>query len=308
MHNLQRFRDESRLLKLFSNRQVMIMFILLSTNNRIKYHFLEKLYSLKNIHKQNERELKLTSQLLAHYLRSLRINDCNLSDDNIAHLYSTYQIEMRSSIDICFKQLCLFLHEVFKNSKQLKQQTNDVDENQQYLVTWKCSIRTPLDHDLDMDTCCILLNLFNNRLPSSYQILWCSSASEDDIHLFFSCVRTFSHLTFVIMDIDKMHHRLRQLLLNEQDSLTRREQPYGSVYYCSKELTTGRKGLKSFHLTPRHRNSHETYQQLITLFQQNTCTQHQIQIIYGVAGIGKSQNLISYLNDVFDLYRKNSSN
>ncbi|CAF4525172.1 unnamed protein product, partial [Rotaria sp. Silwood2] len=294
--NLERYRQDSRLLNLFSNRQIMILIILLTTSttqNQIKCHFLEKFSLSKDVINNKEKELKLTIQCLIHYLRSLKMHDCDLSETNILHLYETYKIPSNSNVETSLEKLSQFLQELFNNGRELFRKNPLINENQQYLVTsnmirYNTSEKIPLEHDLDMDTCCILLNLFNDRLPSVYQILWCSIASEDDIRLFFLRVRTFHYLIFVVMDIDKMHHRLREFLLNEQDELTRYEQAHGPVYYFSRELTISRKGLRPFHITPKYRDSSQTYTQLIRLFQQNNWIQPQIQIIYGQAGIGKT--------------------
>ncbi|CAF4209710.1 unnamed protein product, partial [Rotaria sordida] len=293
--NLERYRQDSRLLNLFSNRQIMILIILLTTSttqNQIKCHFLEKFSLSKDVINHKEKELKLTIQCLIHYLRSLKMHDCDLSENNISYLYETYKITPNSNVETSLEKLSKFLQELFNNGRELLKKNPSINENQQYLVTpnmmrHNTSEKISLEHDLDMETCCILLNLFNDRLPSVYQILWCSIASEEDIRLFFARVRTFYYLIFVIMDIDKMHHRLREFLLNEQDELTRQEQPHGPVYYFSRELTTSRKGLRPFHITPKYRNSSQTYTQLIRLFEQNDWTQPHIQIIYGNAGIGE---------------------
>jgi hypothetical protein len=293
MANLEQHRQDSPLLNLFSNRQIMILIILLTTSttqNQIKCHFLEKLSLSKDVINNKEKEVRLTIQCLTHYLRSLKINDCDLSEANILHLYETYKIESNANAETGLKMLSQFLRDLFRDEGELFQQNKLISGNQ-YLVTPNTmrhtSEKISLEHDLDIDTCCVLLNIFNDRLPSVYQILWCSMATEDDIHLFFLRVRTFCSLIFVVMDIDKMHHRLREVLLNEQDALTRQEQRHGSVFYFSRELTTSRKGLRPFHILPRYRDSYQTYRQLIGLFQQNSLVQPQIQIIYGTAGIGK---------------------
>ena len=291
--NLERSRQETSLLTLFSNHQIMIMIILLrisTAENQVKCRFLEKISLSSNLINDRDKESQLTIQCLMNYLRSLRIN-CNLSSENISHLYQTYQIDSNENVEIILKKLSQFLRDVFQNQQQFLQRNPIVHGNQQYLVT-SPSLRNPtenlpFEHDLDLDTCCILFNLFHNRLPSVYQILWCSTATEDDIHLFFLRIQTFHSLTFVIMDIDRMHHRLREVLLNEQDALTRREQSHASVFYFSRELTTNRNGLRPFHVPPRHRDSYHTYQHLIELFQQNHLPQPQIQIICGKAGIGQ---------------------
>ncbi len=318
MTSLERYRQDSRLLNLFSNRQIMILVILLTTSttqNQIKCHFLEKLSLSKDVIHHKEKELKLTIQCLIHYLRSLKMHDCDLSETNVSLLYETYKIEPNANAETSLKKLSQFLRELFNNGKELFQKNILINENQQYLVTPNtmkhASEKIPLEHDLDMDSCCILLNLFNDRLPSVYQILWCSIVNEDDIRLFFSRIRTFRYLIFVVMDIDKMHHRLREILLNEQDALTRQEQPHGPVYYFSRELTISRKGLRPFHITPRFRDPRQIYTQLVRLFQQNNWIQPQIQIIYGTAGIGKFSLFIlcSFVSciKIFIFIRKNSS-
>ncbi|CAF3701639.1 unnamed protein product [Rotaria sp. Silwood1] len=270
----------------------MIMIILLSTDNRIKCCFLRKLYSSIDVNNQNNNELKLTLQLLLHYLRSLRTSNSNLSEDNVSRIYAMYKIDKGTSAEMCLQQLCHFLNAFLANNTELSRHSSTENENQQYLVALNPLEETPLRHDLDMDTCCILLNLFQNRLPSFHQILWCSTTTEDDIHLFFSCVRTFHDLTFVIMNIDKMHHRLRELLLNEQDSLARLQQPHGVIYYVVRGSIINRKNLRSFQIHPKHRDPHQTCAQLLTLYRQNyDSVQPQFEIICGASGIGKTHHI-----------------
>ncbi len=278
--NLKIYRDRFSLLKLFSNRQIMFLIILLRTStspDSIRNRFLKNLFSFKD---QNNEEDKLSIQCLIHYLRSLRIYPCNLSDDHIFNLYKRYPIDSYSGIDICLEKLSQFLTDLFSNQQELFR-TNE--ENQQYLVKLN-----PIEQDdFDMNTCCVLLNIFHHQLPASYQILWCSNISDEDIYLFFSRIRTFCSLTFVIMDIDRMHHRLREILLNEQDLLTREQKSHGIVYYFSREFMTSRKGLREFQIPAYYTDLKQTFTQLITLFQKHQSTLPSIQIIYGIAGIGK---------------------
>ncbi len=290
---LEKYRHESPLLKLFSNRQVMIMIILLtkpSNQNPIQCQFLERLFSSKDLHNHRDEQFHLTILCLIHYLQSLRFNDCNLSIDNITQLYNKYQIEQGTSTDASLKQLCQFLSEVFHNGKELLKKSIISTENRQYLITLNPSERTSdkikIENTFDMDTCCILINIFHGRLPADYQILWCSISTEDDIRLFFSRVRTFRNLTFVVMDIDRMHHRLREILLNEQDSLAKQSESHGTIYYFSRELTSCRKDLLPFRVPTKHRNPTETYRQLLALLARNNFSLPKIQIIYGTAGIG----------------------
>jgi hypothetical protein len=288
LQNLIRYREENPTLKLFSNRQIMIMIILLSTGNPIKRHFLEKLYSSIRLDNHHEKELKLTLQLLSHYLHALRINDSDLSEDNISRLYEAYKIQPGTNPEMCLQQLCQFLQALFTNEKKLSPQNSMINENQQYLVNLNTLDEVPHRHNLDIDTYRILLNLFQNRLPSFHEILWCSSATEDDIHLFFSRVRTFQDSTFVIMNIDQMHHRLHEVLLNEQDVLSRLQEPHGIVYYVARGSVMSRKNLRLFELEPKHRDLHKTYKHLSTLFQQNSNgIRPEFEIICGSAGIGE---------------------
>ncbi|CAF1222260.1 unnamed protein product [Adineta steineri] len=301
---LEKYRQESRLLKLFSNHQIMIMIILLTTSttqNEIQRKFLEKIFLKDNLDNQKDEQFKLTIRFLSHYLQSLRINECNLSENNIIHLYNKYKIEYGTPTDTSLKQLCQFLKELFNNGKELSIKNTTINENQQFLVTLNSIERTSdkgkFQNDFDMDTFCILLNIFVDRLPADYQILWCSSSTEDDIRLFFSRVRTFRYLTFAVMDMDKMHHRLREFLLNEQDSLAKQTEPHAPIYYFSRELTSCRKGLRPFIITPKYRNPSQTYSQLMTLFRRNNFPQPQIQMIYGTAGIGKTHRIRTNYKD-----------
>jgi hypothetical protein len=288
LQNLNRFREEYSILKLFSNRQIMIMIILLSTENRIKCRFLEKLYLSTDFNNQNTKEHNFTLQLFSHYLRSLKIRDADLSEDSISCLYATYKIEQDANTEICLQQLCHFLQALLTNEKEFSKHNSVTNENQQYLVTLSTLDEISFKHDLDMNTCCILLNLFQNQLPSFHQILWCSTATEDDIHLFFSRVRTFQDSTFVVMGINKMHHRFREILLKEQDLLSRLQEPYGLVFYVARGSIMNRKSLRPFEIDLRHREPHQTYAHLLTLFQQSeNSIRPQFEIICGAAGIGE---------------------
>ncbi|CAM4768543.1 unnamed protein product [Rotaria magnacalcarata] len=297
--NLERFREENSTLKLFSNRQIMIMIILLSTENLIKCHFLRELYSSIDINNQNANELKLTLQLLSHYLHSLRASNSSLSKDTVSQIYARYKIGKDASAEMCLQQLCSFMQAFIDTKEELTRHNSTENENQQYLVALTPMEETPLKLDLDMDTCCILFNLFQSQLPSFHQILWCSTTTEEDIHLFFSRVQTFQDSTFVVMNIDKMHHRLRELLLNEHDSLTRLKEPHGVIYYVARGSIMNRKNLRPFQLDFNHRDPHQAYTHFLTLCQQNSSSvQPQLEIICGAAGIGKTHHINrNYKND-----------
>ncbi|CAF4733328.1 unnamed protein product, partial [Rotaria socialis] len=96
---------------------------------------------------------------------------------------------------MCLQQLCSFIQAFIDNKEELYRHDSTENENQRYLVALPAMEETSLKLDLDMDTCCILLNTFQSQLPSFHQILWCSTTTEEDIHLFFSRVRTFQDST-----------------------------------------------------------------------------------------------------------------
>jgi len=287
--DLEKYRYENRLLTLFSNRQIMILIILLtvrSTNQSIQQRFLTKLFSLE------KQQSNSTIICLIHYLQSLRLNDCDLSIDHITVLCQRYPIEQGSSTDDCLKRLSQFLKEIFNSGKELLTKYAQNNENQQYLVLLNSSSDRSSDlieNEINMDVCCMLISIFNDRLPADYQILWCSIATEDDIRLFFSRVRTFSYLTFAVLEIDKMTHRFREILFNEQDTLSKRSEAHGPIYYFSKEINLTRKGLRQIFITPKQRSP----MNLRHLLQQN----HDINIVYGEAGIGKTHYIKTSCKD-----------
>ena len=316
---LRRFREECSLLKLFSNRQIMFLIILLRTSastESIRHRFLKKFFSFKNLNQQTDEEHQYAVQCLMHYFRSLRIHRGDFSHEEIFNLYTANHIESSTSIDQCLKNLSRFLRDLFHDLRELFNPGNSMEDNhQQYLVTLNPSQRTSetmtLEHQFDTQTCCILLNIFRNRLPATYQILWSSIVTEEDIQMFFARIRAFPGLTFVIMNIDQMHHRLREILFNEQALLARDGQAHGTVYYFSRELTTTRKGLREFHLPADCKNPKEIYRQLISLFQKSQSRLPEISMIYGTAGIGKTHRIKTYyqnqslvcfsINDKLDL-------
>lgn len=311
--HLEKYRTECQLLKLFSNRQVMILIILLSKStaeNSIKKRFLEKLSLSTDPIINRDKERQLAIQCLVHFLRSLRLQECDLSEDRVQQLYDRHQIENKSQADASLNKLSHFLRDLLNNGEELFKRHSSIEGNQQYLVTLTATEntqeRSSLEHDLNMDTCCILLNLFNHRLPSFFQILWCSTATEDDISLFFSRIRTFKYLTFVLMDIDKMHHRLREIILNEQDALAQQTGDHGLVYYFSRELTF-RKGLRPFVMTARHRNATATRKHLNDLIRKTQLIPPQIQIICGTAGSGEFSFLSFLQTHPFSLSRQDTS-
>lgn len=279
IEDLEKYRYENPLLTLFSNRQITIMILLLTiptVTNSIQQLFLEKVFSCKN-------QSKRTIECLTHYLQSLTITDCDLSEKNINSLYERHKINTGSKTDTSLKALSSFLHELYNAERELFSKHSVHTENQQYIVM----LNSDVNDDFDRDAFCILLNIFHDRLPADYQILWCGSASQDDIRLFFLRVRTFPALTFAVIDIDHMHDRLRTFLWHEQDSLTNQHEPHGIIYYFTKEFISGRKGLRPFYVPPSYRNPTATYSEFVRLMHSQQKILPQINIVYGIAGIGK---------------------
>ena len=89
---------------------MIILLTVPTTQYQIQRKFLEKLFATEDFNTQKGKQLNLTILCLIHYLQSLRIIDCNLSVDNITHLYNKYKIEQGSSVDTSLKQLCQFLN------------------------------------------------------------------------------------------------------------------------------------------------------------------------------------------------------
>ncbi|CAF4843259.1 unnamed protein product, partial [Rotaria sp. Silwood1] len=303
---LENSRNKSHFLKLFSNRQIMNMIILLTnstSNHRIKHKLFEKLYSYNEANDESDAySFECIIYSLAYYLRSLPINERNSFETIISHLYESHTLKHDISVDASLKHLDRFLNEFLKCSNQALHKNVTNSESQQYLVTLNSTYHMPdknlCECTLDMETFCILLNLFNDRLPIASQILWCSEINEDDIHLFFSRIRTFSNMIFAIVDIDKMHSRLREVVLNEQDLLTNSREPHGIVYYFSRELTTYRRGLKFFHVPSAYRNAGQIHTNLNKLFQRTNRIPPKIHIICGKEGTGKTHRIkTQYMNE-----------
>ncbi len=58
-----------------------------------------------------------------------KINQVDLSENNILHLYKTYKIEPNSNAETSFKKLSRFLKDLFQNEKELFQR-NRITGNQ----------------------------------------------------------------------------------------------------------------------------------------------------------------------------------
>ena len=302
---LTKWRNQNDFLKIFSNRQIMNLIILLTSSTkdyRVKHQLFEKLYSLSKIEDEytNTDITQLTSLSLAHYLRSLPINENESIENLIEDSLGRYRIEHNISIDASLEELDSFLQKFLPTIKKTLPEPIRDNENEQYLITLNSihhgSEKTSSIYDdaLDIDTICILLNLFSDRFPSTYQILWCSETSIDEIRLFFSRIRTFVNIIFVVMDIDKMQARLREVFLSEQDQLSKYRERHGKVYYFSRELTTYRRGLKLFLIPPTYRHIRQTYTKLNQLSQQTQRMLPDIQVVCGKEGTGNFSNLVIY--------------
>ncbi|CAF3853947.1 unnamed protein product [Rotaria sp. Silwood1] len=203
-------------------------------------------------------------------------------------LYARYQISYDANVEKSLDNLSRFLNKLFPDESRLPK--DETRTGHQYIIAVKSSRQTthdhPLNNTLDMDTWCTLLNLFQDQLPSSNQILWCTKTTEDDIKLFYLRIRKFCNLIFVVLNLDKMHPRLRELLLNEQESLSQSKQAHGTVYYFSRELAS-RRGVESFPASSQNRINIQIKSNLVNLFRKATCAQPQINVIDGKSGIGK---------------------
>lgn len=294
MKDLAKHRHTNKLFQLLSNRQIMIMIILLTnspTHQRHREHLYRRTISLDDSSNGRIDQAQFSVLLLTHYLAFFRIDDGGLSEDKVRRLYKQFEIEADSSTDSSLRQLSRFLEEVFQPAPTLFVKNSLVHESEQYLVVCNAEKQQrPIATDgfyWQSDQYCILLNLFRDRLPANYQILWGSIATEDDIELFFKRVRTFCGLVFVVMEFDTMHPRLRAIVLREQSLLARREQSHAPVYYFSDETTCASKYLRRFHVGPKYRDRHETLAHFTKLSQYHNMHLPDIQIICGTTGVGK---------------------
>lgn len=290
---LEEWRNKSSLLSLFSNRQIMNMIILLTkptSSYQVKHQLFKKLYLTNKANSGRNIDDGMISSIaaysLAYYLRSLPINNYDTFEDMKSELHKRYEIDYNLTVDESLKHLNGFLAE-FSDSLELAITNYPInDESRQYLIALNSnqqkSDNKSFEYTFSKDTVYTLLNLFEHQLPSVAQILWCSQTNEEDIHLFFRRIRTFSNMIFIVMDIDKMHYRLREVLLTEQDSLTKYREPHGIVYYFSLELTMYRRGLKLYHVPPTDHNV-----KLNQLFEQTKRVSPEIRIICGDEGTGK---------------------
>ncbi|CAF1244594.1 unnamed protein product [Didymodactylos carnosus] len=256
IHLLDEYRMSHILLNFYSNRQIMIMLILL-TPNITRRQFLSKLY-INHSWNQNEPQLtqqenELIFECLNHYLQSVRIcESVNLSGSrNITKLIQQNQTDV--STKTCLTNLCVFLAGALSYNKQKPNHYNTITTStnvssvtkEQYLIKLNthdvCS--SSFDQTMDEETISTILNVFNNNFPCAFQILSGSTASEEDIVLFFKKIRIFVSETFIALDIDNMHHRLREILLTKQNELSKTMEPHAKVYYFSRHLIA-QKGMK----------------------------------------------------------------
>lgn len=291
--NLREYREHCSWLKLFTNREIMILIILLrkmNSEDSVRVRLLKKLFNFKVSENQEKEENKLTIRCLQHYLSSVRLTEANLTAENLSELCQKHEIRMFADTKLCLEKLSKLLQDLFGDNTQQFSVERRQEKKQQWIVKVErqsSHFANSFGHDLSLTTCCTLLSVFKDRLPSSYQILWCTNTTTEDIHLFFSRIRAFTALNFVVMDIDKAEYRLRESILYQQDLLTREQSSHGNVYYFSNELTTARKGLKEWTIDPSMTSSDTILKTLSSQFVNQGLAQSQFQIIYGESGMGK---------------------
>ncbi|CAF2171203.1 unnamed protein product, partial [Rotaria magnacalcarata] len=166
----KKWEKKSQLLKLFSNRQVMIMIILLTTTttkNQVKLQFINKWYSLKDTNNRNPNEsiFNLSVHFLANYLRSLRMNDTDIDEEKIISLYKKYEIPQGASVDTYLGQLHHFLQELFPDKREPPKNRTTI-ESHQYIISLNPAGQTSklFETVFDIETWCTLLNLFYDQL------------------------------------------------------------------------------------------------------------------------------------------------
>ena len=141
IENLKKYRDECQLLKLYSNREIMTLILMLRTSNEpnpVRKRFLTRLYTFRNSNNAEEEE-NFVICTLQHYLRSLRISQVDLSIDRLRQLYQTHRIEPGTNADMCLQKLVKFIQEIFPQQQNLFGENKDQEDCQQYLVTMNSS-------------------------------------------------------------------------------------------------------------------------------------------------------------------------
>ena len=293
LKNLKESRNQCPLLMLYSNHEIMTLILLLQKStdpHSIRKLFLKRLYAFKDANQQKQED-EYAFHTLLHYLRSLRVSRLYSNMDQLKQLFALSQVEPETEIEVCLRKLGEFIQTAFRDEQRSLTSFTGIDKSQQYIVRMKSLASTGRDAasfelSLDRDTYCVILNLFHNQLPASYQILWCSNATATDIELFFARIRAFPSLIFVVLDIDRMHHSLRETLFNEQDSLTK-EKSHGTVYYFSEEISTARKVLREFHIPSAYRDPEPVYRLVMELFRSQRIPSPSLRVIYGEPGVGK---------------------
>ncbi|CAF1233456.1 unnamed protein product [Didymodactylos carnosus] len=122
VHCLQCYRKNYPILKLFTNRQIMIMLILISstsTNTELKAIFLNQLYDnylLNNqqnedhVEQKQQQQKRLTIDCMKHYLRMIEIHKYqNIHDDLFERYLKEYSIELRGDIEHSLDKLYHYL-------------------------------------------------------------------------------------------------------------------------------------------------------------------------------------------------------
>lgn len=293
-NGLRLIREQYAVFKLYSNHQVMMIVFLLriySETNPVRHQFLKQFYLVKDPRQQEEEENDHAVRILHHYLHSLRILDKALNIDYVKEVYKKCRIDSTADMKTSLEKAAKFVQGVLKERAISSADSKDVVRSEQYVVRMKSVSSTdqpslPFELNLDYQTFCVLLNLFEHRLPTMYQILWCAETNEEELQLFFARIRAFPALIFVFMDVDRMHHRLREILLKEQEALTN-VQSHATVYYFSDEMTAKRKGLKEFHISSDYCDPEPTYRHVMALFKKQGLPALPLHIVYGHTGIGK---------------------
>lgn len=304
-------RSKVSVMQLFSNRQIMILLILLTKSddkNQTKRDFLKTLdYTTETNRMDDKQQELLTIKCFQHYLKSICTSCQDVSSRSIRRCYAKHRIDQHSDINQALEILSRFVNESFEYNPKNFERGISHYQNQQYLVTssTKESINQTETY-LDVNTFSMMIHIFHDYVPSSFQILWCSQVCEEDIRLFFKRIQTFHDKKFILMEIDKLNNRLREVLFNEQYTLQCSSEKYGEVYYFSRELKSIR-GLRTYSFAEQFPSdaSHRTIEKILGDDKRKS---PQLHVICGKSSVGKLEHFVRCnINNSF-LSRKNTSN